>query len=153
MSESTKPTLNEAKCGNKSKPLLANRLPKFRSWDDKQKHMAIQGTPDLETLTSFMHHYSDSKFIMQSTGILDKNGVEIFEDDFLLDIEFYEEEGNISSKHLVVYDSENGIWCIDNSYKKDFSSLVPLVDYFGKENLEVYGNYFEQWDINDIPRQ
>ena len=140
-------------CHNASKPMLANRLPKFRCWDDKNKYMAYQGTPDLETLGSFMHHYSDAKFLMQSTGILDKNGVEIFEDDFLLDIEFDEEEGNISSKHLVIYNTKNGVWCIDNSYKKDHSSLVPLVDYFGIENLEVYGNYFENWEVNDIPRQ
>lgn len=73
MNTDKKQTENLAESGNCLKPMLANRLPRFRAWDDKQKYMAIQGTPDLETLASFMHHYSDSKFLMQSTGILDKN--------------------------------------------------------------------------------
>ncbi len=34
---------------------------KFRAWDEAQKHMAYQGTPDLETIQSFMHHFGNNK--------------------------------------------------------------------------------------------
>lgn len=116
---------------------------KFRVWIEKQKYMAVQGTSDIETLASFMHHYSDEKYLMQSTGILDKHGKEIFEDNYLIDIEFEEDGTDISSLFLVIYDKKQGAWCIDNSYKKDHSSLVPIVSYFGLENLELWGNIYE----------
>jgi GrpB-like predicted nucleotidyltransferase (UPF0157 family) len=36
--------------------LEGKREIKFRSWDKDAKYMAYQGTPDLETIQSFMHH-------------------------------------------------------------------------------------------------
>ncbi len=59
-----------------------NREIKFRAWDESQKYMAYQGTPDLETIQSFMHHFGD-KELMQFTGLLDCNGKEIYEGDVI----------------------------------------------------------------------
>ena len=71
---------------NAAKPLLAVRLNgreiKFRAWDESQKYMAYQGTPDLETIQSFMHHFGD-KLIMQATGLVDKSKNEIYEGDIM----------------------------------------------------------------------
>jgi hypothetical protein len=55
---------------------------KFRAWDKSQKHMAYQGTPDLETLQSFIHHYGD-EILMQFTGLTDSTGRDIYEGDFV----------------------------------------------------------------------
>ena len=55
---------------------------KFRAWYDEREIMVYQGDEDLETLQSFIHHYGDSD-LMQSTNILDKNGKEIFESDYI----------------------------------------------------------------------
>jgi uncharacterized phage protein (TIGR01671 family) len=122
-------------------------IPKFKAWIEKQNFMAIQGTPDLETFQSFMFHYCNEKLLMQSTGIFDKNGIEIFQNDLLIDRETDDEGNDISSVFPVIYNPKQGAWCVDNSYKKDGSSLVSIVDYFGLENLEVYGNIYQRLEI------
>ena len=60
------------------------RIIKFRAWNEEQKYMAYQGTPDLETLQSFIFHFGD-KELMQFTGLHDKNGKEIYEGDIVTD--------------------------------------------------------------------
>lgn len=57
-----------------------SREIKFRAWN--VDYMAYQGTPDLETLQSFIFHYGD-KELMQYTGLKDKKGKEIYEGDII----------------------------------------------------------------------
>ena len=123
-----------------------NREIKFRAWDENQQAMAYQGFPDLETIQSFFFHYGD-KTLMQFTGLTDKNGKEIYEGDLLLDKEFTEDDFDISGKYPVVYDVNQCCFCVDNSFKKDGSSLVNIIDYFGVENLEVIGNVYENSEL------
>ena len=114
----------------------------FRAWDRSQKYMAYQGHPDLETLSSFMFHFGED-IVMQTIGIQDKDTDEVYEGDILKDTEFDEDGNDISGYHPVVYDPKTCQFCVDNSFKKDGSNLVNIVEYFGIDNIEVVGNIYE----------
>ncbi len=83
--------------------------------------------------------------VSQSTGIKDKNGKEIFEGDILIDR--YDEGGG---HYPVVFDVKTGSYCIDNSYYKNHSNLVNMVEFFGDE-LEVVGNIIDNKEM--LPKE
>lgn len=125
-----------------TKPLLANRLF-FRAWIESQNYMAIQGTPDLETLYSFMLHYGKEKNIMQFTGLQDKNGNKIFEGDI---VTYKRSVGNWTGKtmtttHKIVFTEK-----INAFVMEDGSSYIKLRKHWGYE-YEVIGNIFENPDL------
>lgn len=125
---------------------------KFRAWDKSQKYMAYQGNPDLETLSSFMFHFGED-IVMQSIGLKDKNGDEIFEGDLLIDRYPVDEEnlnlGYNESFLPVVWCDKQLMWCVDASFAKDGSYLTSLVEYFG-EFLEVKGNIYENPEMLQV---
>jgi hypothetical protein len=103
---------------------------KFRAFDPKTKTMVYSGDPDLETVSSFFHHWGNHQ-IMRSTGRKDRNGVEIFEGDYLVDK--YEDE---ESLFQVVYCPRLMAWAIDVSYAQDGSCMESIHEFFG-DCLEV----------------
>lgn len=55
----------------------------LRVWDDKQKYMAVQGTPDLETLESLLHHFGHFSHRMLWTNLKTKDKEKIYVGDIL----------------------------------------------------------------------
>ncbi len=113
---------------------LKMRTIKFRAWDESQKYMAYQGTPDLETIQSFFHHFGDEN-LMQFTGLKDKNGKEIYEGDFIKDKEHI---------YIVSWHDEMATFVIK---RKGW-----MFNHFFKEGLdnndcEVAGNIYENTDL------
>ena len=121
-------------CGLEESKISKQLTMKFRAFDPRTKTMVYSGTPDLETASSFFHHWGDYQ-IMRSTERKDRNGVEIFEGDYLVDK--YEDEGEIhESLFQVVYCPRLMAWAVDTSYARDGSQMVSIHDYFG-DCLEV----------------
>ena len=105
------------------------RTIKFRAWNEEQKYMAYQGTPDLETLQSFIFHFGD-KELMQFTGLHDKNGKEIYEGEILYN--------NDRKENCVVkYDEEKAMFIVEYLESKDKFNLWESISnlYYSVGNI------------------
>jgi len=119
-------------------------IPKFRVWDKHDKRMSY-GTPELydDMIGIRFEHFSvetdsfDDLIIMQSTGLKDKNGVEIYEGDVVKFIGTYKES---KGKELGRYKVE---W---NDY---YTGFYPLIDDYlrGNSEWEVIGKIYENPEL------
>jgi uncharacterized phage protein (TIGR01671 family) len=118
---------------------------KFRAWDKSQKYMAYQGSPDLETLSSFMFHFGED-IVLQSTSFFDKNENEIFEGDILSD--WNDVDGKqVQSFLQVFWCDKDGCWKLDSSFNQDKSSGDLLSEELSSFVYGISGNIYENPDL------
>ncbi|CAB4152491.1 Conserved hypothetical protein CHP1671 [uncultured Caudovirales phage] len=118
----------------------------FRAYCPEKKCMAYQGTPDLETIQSFMFHWGD-KILMQYTGFKDRNGKKVYEGDIVNHKNWC---GSYEESPEEIYDCNQGIVKFKegayypryiNEDCEDFFYSYKVFD------LEVVGNIFENPEI------
>lgn len=125
-------------------------IPKFRAWSTDKKIMAevrtLRFTDELVETDKFVERSIEGVELMQSTGLLDKNGKEIFEGDIL------KVANNDSSWFEVVkYDHDKAMFISKEVNLKYEVPETTLYDLFSPYlfKVEVIGNIWEDGDLID----
>lgn len=125
-------------------------IPRYRAWSTDKKIMAevrtLRFTDELVETDKFVERSIEGVKLMQSTGLLDKNGKEIFEGDIL------KVANNDSSWFEVVkYDHDKAMFISKEVNLKCEVPETPLYDLFSPYlfKVEVIGNIWEDGDLID----
>lgn len=120
-------------------------IPKFRVWDKANKEMLKVDALDffLEEIriinddgSAFSMKFKDV-ILMQSTGLKDKNGVEVFEGDIVMVSEDF--------LNIIDYRVDDGCWRLRPIDKKWACSYFS--NYYDKSGWEILGNIYEDKEL------
>lgn len=129
-----------------------NRKIKFRAWDKNKKAMILDiqkaydgliNNREYGWISCFDDFLDSDKFkVMQYTGLIDKNGIEVYDGDIV----YLYDEKCIISWHL-------GGWILNKVNKSDYDRL--LNGYLAKRKngqyysdcIEVIGNVYENKEL------
>ena len=141
-------------------------LSRYRAWDKENSRMVYPSTDDvyfvltddgINILDMSVEPFDDvfprlDAVLMQSTGLKDKKGVEIYEGDIVqstwydVDNNPYKKKGEITfvgAQYVIVYDSQFDVETGEITY--DAHSLTYA------EDVEVIGNIYEQPELLSNP--
>ena len=123
-------------------------IPKFRAWDKETKTM--NGMAEIyrnRNQEIELRPRDENIILMQSTGLFDKNGKEIFEGDIVTDGEF---------ARIVQYHQTLGFYMFDEEGdERFFSDSATLEDFeedakIVSEILEIIGNVYENPELLEV---
>ncbi|EPA0875035.1 TPA: YopX family protein [Enterococcus faecalis] len=134
-------------------------IPKFRVWDKNTEDVVYVKTIDLEKDGSIgcIVDYNGINLdmtecvIMQSTGLKDKNGVEIFESDLVKVIDGESEEDSYIS--VVKNYSNEGYPAFDIEYPPNYHydrNVLSAIMCNGFETIEVIGNVYDNPELLEV---
>ncbi|EIY7146461.1 hypothetical protein MOI64_000307 [Enterococcus faecalis] len=124
---------------------MKKMIPKFRAFIKKENKIRNVTTIDftlkiIECLNGVLEYEFEYVVLMQSTGLKDKNGVEIFEGDVLYYIPF---EMHINNSIIVF---EKGSFC----KKMLRNGKLTSVKFIDSEEYEVIGNIHENPELLQV---
>lgn len=119
-------------------------IPKFRAWDKKSKVLSLVGRIDffkrqVSILSPSYHSVGFENIkLMQSTGMLDKNGKEIYEGDILRTY-----DGELAK---VVWNVSLGCW--EAEFLDEIVDLSEVADIqSNRSDCEIVGNIYENREL------
>lgn len=130
--------------------------PKFRAWDVHEKKMFTNAQLIIWNGNVYANDNSklnvdnlkgwniDEKYLMQSTGLKDKNGKEIFEGDIVK----YKAGCNTFTEE-VAYDKNFAGFGVMDAYADIIFSFGELAEDIDLHSLEVVGNIWEDGELLD----
>lgn len=119
-------------------------IPKFRAWDEDSQKM--NGNVEIyiaKDKTIEVHPKDDKTIVMQSTGLKDKNGREIYEGNI---IRFFDCDGD-GYTVPVVWDNDYACFSVDwgSNTLTSFDYLEEF--YTDLKDIEVIGNKYENPEL------
>ena len=135
-------------------------IPRFRAWDTHEQKMFASDeliiwnnnvyANDSKKLScnNLMGWSIDEEYLMQSTGLLDKNGKEIFEGDILKINDTYAEVDYDCSCFLVSFIEKIQENQVDNTYLVILTVKELLEDY----KVTVIGNVYANPELKELAK-
>ena len=128
-------------------------IPKFRAWDKRENTMRdvavlhftkggkVNSIEYWKTPSELKSYHVRNLVLMQSTGLKDLNGVEIFEGDIVkVTVNNYGTGERFEQIDKVVY--EDCRFCFNDGFY-----YSETIKYSGYENKEVIGNVYENPEV------
>ena len=123
-------------------------IPKFRAWDKETKTMIDVSLINFEEHSILGGYWEfgqtesikfDEIELMQSTGLKDKNGKEIFEGDILK-----------SNKYITSVFYERGAYCVKFSRTPNTTVTMNVISFIEKYKTKIIGNIYENPELLEV---
>ena len=115
-------------------------IPKFRAWDEDSQRM--NGNVEIyitKDKTIEVRPKDDKTILMQSTGLFDKNGNEIFEGDI---VKYKLEEKTFTD--IASFNKFFACFGLEDDTGDWFCSFDWLLENIKQDDIEVVGNIYEE---------